>query len=101
NDGRTGMAAIVLKKGHEFDSVDTYKIVTSYLPSYARPRFLRIQNSFAVTETYKQIKIKLVEEGFDPSVIRDLLYFLDNNKKNYSPLGEDIYNSIRHGIIRL
>lgn len=37
------MAAVVLKEGEEFDCLDTYKQVVSYLPSYARPRFLRIQ----------------------------------------------------------
>lgn len=37
------MAALVLKDGEEFDCLDTYKQVVNYLPSYARPRFIRIQ----------------------------------------------------------
>lgn len=37
------MAAVTLKGGETFDSADVYKQVVSYLPAYARPRFLRIQ----------------------------------------------------------
>lgn len=37
------MAAVVLKDGEEFDCLDAYRQVVSYLPSYARPRFVRIQ----------------------------------------------------------
>lgn len=37
------MAAVVLKEGEEFDCLDTYKQVVNYLPTYARPRFIRIQ----------------------------------------------------------
>lgn len=37
------MAALVLKEGEGFDCFDTYKQVANYLPSYARPRFVRIQ----------------------------------------------------------
>lgn len=37
------MAAVVLKEGADFDCLDTYKQVVNYLPSYARPRFIRVQ----------------------------------------------------------
>lgn len=43
HEGRIGMAAVVLKEGEEFDCLDAYKQVVNYLPSYARPRFIRIQ----------------------------------------------------------
>ncbi|MED6244661.1 hypothetical protein ATANTOWER_020184 [Ataeniobius toweri] len=43
HEGRIGMAAITLREGETFDSADVYKQVVSYLPAYARPRFLRIQ----------------------------------------------------------
>ena len=37
------MAAVILKEGEDFDCSGTYKQVVSYLPAYARPRFIRIQ----------------------------------------------------------
>lgn len=37
------MAALTLKDDVDFDSTATYQHVKNHLPSYARPRFLRIQ----------------------------------------------------------
>lgn len=37
------MAAATLKKGARFDGSKLYDHVVSYLPSYARPRFIRLQ----------------------------------------------------------
>ncbi len=42
-EGRTGMASVTLKKDHQFEPEAIFSHVTTYLPSYARPRFLRIQ----------------------------------------------------------
>lgn len=42
-EGRVGMAAVALRDGQEFDSAQVFKHVENLLPSYARPRFLRIQ----------------------------------------------------------
>lgn len=43
HEGRIGMAAVILTEGEDFDCSGTYKQVVSYLPAYARPRFIRIQ----------------------------------------------------------
>lgn len=37
------MAAVAVKEGEQFDGSEIYKHVVSHLPSYARPRFIRIQ----------------------------------------------------------
>lgn len=37
------MAALKLKENMDFDGNATYQHVKTYLPSYARPRFIRIQ----------------------------------------------------------
>ncbi|KAJ8340398.1 hypothetical protein SKAU_G00350310 [Synaphobranchus kaupii] len=100
HEGRIGMAALILKDGLEFDGSDTYKCVKTSLPSYARPRFIRIQKSLALTGTFKQIKTKLAENGFNPSIIQDPLYILDENK-GYIPMTQEMYNSISSGTIRL
>lgn len=101
HEGRIGMAAVTLKEGENFDSSDVYKQVVSYLPAYARPRFLRIQPSLEMTGTFKMKKVKLVEEGFSPALIKDPLYFLDPEQKTYVPLTEEIYSAIASGKIKL
>ncbi|XP_067352071.1 long-chain fatty acid transport protein 2-like isoform X2 [Channa argus] len=100
HEGRIGMAALKLKENMEFDGNATYQHVKNNLPSYARPRFIRIQDTLAVTGTFKQMKMKLAEEGFNPVIIRDPLFFLDENK-GYRPMTEEIFNSIADGRIRL
>ncbi|TRY89276.1 hypothetical protein DNTS_014788, partial [Danionella cerebrum] len=99
-EGRVGMASLILKNSHQFESEDIFTHVTSYLPSYARPRFIRIQKCLALTGTFKQLKGKLVEEGFDPSVITEPLFVLDEALKTYRPLSHDTYESILHGQFR-
>ncbi|KAJ8343979.1 hypothetical protein SKAU_G00313080 [Synaphobranchus kaupii] len=94
HEGRIGMAAITLKSGAEFDTIGVFSQVSSYLPAYAWPRFLRIQDSLEVTGTFKQMKVKLVEEGFSPDAVPDPLYFLDDKEKRYVPMTQEIYNSI-------
>uniref|UniRef100_A0AAV2L1Z1 long-chain-fatty-acid--CoA ligase n=1 Tax=Knipowitschia caucasica TaxID=637954 RepID=A0AAV2L1Z1_KNICA len=101
HEGRIGMAAVTLKEGEEFDCTDAFKHVVTYLPPYARPRFVRIQPSLEVTGTFKMKKVKLVEEGFNPADIADPLFFLDTDKKNYVPLTEEIYNAIMSREIKL
>ncbi|XP_034428897.1 very long-chain acyl-CoA synthetase-like [Hippoglossus hippoglossus] len=101
HEGRVGMAAATMMEGAEFDGSKVYNHVVSYLPSYARPRFIRIQNAVEVTGTFKQLKVQLVEESFDPGRIRDPLYILDDNEKSYIPLTDQIHSSITSGDIKL
>ncbi|KTG42158.1 hypothetical protein cypCar_00006160 [Cyprinus carpio] len=101
HEGRIGMAAVKLKEGREFDCNNTCSVLANYLPVYARPRFMRIQNSLEVTGTFKMKKVKLVEEGFDPNVIQDPLYFLDLTQKKYIPLSPEIHKSIMSQDIKL
>lgn len=53
-----------------------------------------------VTGTFKQMKMTLAEEGFDPSVTKDQLFFLEDNN-GYIPMTQDIFNSITEGRLRL
>ncbi|KAI1904153.1 hypothetical protein AGOR_G00002750 [Albula goreensis] len=101
HEGRIGMAAVTVKEGMAFDPISTCSQVTNYLPAYARPRFLRIQDSLEMTGTFKQMKVKLVEEGFSPAVVSDPLYFLDEKMKSYIPMTHEIYNSIASRDIKL
>uniref|UniRef100_A0A7N8WKN5 long-chain-fatty-acid--CoA ligase n=1 Tax=Mastacembelus armatus TaxID=205130 RepID=A0A7N8WKN5_9TELE len=101
NEGRVGMAAVTVKQGAQFDGHKIYKHVVSYLPSYARPRFIRIQTAVELTATFKQMKVKLVEEGFDPGRMQDPVYILDDNEKSYILLTTQVYSSIISGNLKL
>ncbi|KAM9376048.1 long-chain fatty acid transport protein 2-like [Pholidichthys leucotaenia] len=100
-EGRAGMAAVTLRDGVKFDSASVFSHVETFLPNYARPRFLRIQSSLDITGTYKQIKGKLVQEGFSPNKITEPLYFLNVVEKNYTPLTLEIYESFVNGAIKI
>ncbi|CAJ1049429.1 very long-chain acyl-CoA synthetase [Xyrichtys novacula] len=101
HEGRVGMAAVTVKEEVQFDGGKIYKHVVGYLPSYARPRFIRIQNTVELTGTFKQMKLKLVEQGFDPEQIQDPLYILNDSEKSYIPLTVQVYNSIISGNTKL
>ncbi|KAK9543013.1 hypothetical protein VZT92_000827 [Zoarces viviparus] len=100
HEGRIGMAALKLKENMDFDDKAAYQHVKNYLPSYARPRFIRVQEALVVTGTFKQMKAKLAEEGFNPAVIRDPLFYLEDNK-GYVPMTQEIFSSIAEGRLRL
>lgn len=54
-----------------------------------------------VTGTFKQMKVKLMDQGFDPGSIQDPLYILDDRAESYVLLTDDIYKSIMSGNIKL
>ncbi|XP_047594687.1 long-chain fatty acid transport protein 2 [Lutra lutra] len=101
HEGRIGMAAIKMKENCEFDGKKIFNHVADYLPTYARPRFLRIQDTIEITGTFKHRKVTLVEEGFNPAVIKDALYFLDDKAETYVPMTEDIYDAISNKVLKL
>nr|XP_025977040.1 very long-chain acyl-CoA synthetase isoform X2 [Dromaius novaehollandiae] len=79
-EGKIGMACIRLKENCEFNGEHTYRHVHAHLPNYARPRFIRIKSAIELTATFKYRKVQLVEEGFNPAVIKDCLYILDEKE---------------------
>ncbi|XP_052579748.1 long-chain fatty acid transport protein 2 isoform X2 [Peromyscus californicus insignis] len=101
HEGRIGMASIKIKENHEFNGKKLFQHISEYLPSYARPRFLRIQDTIEITGTFKHRKVTLMEEGFNPTVIKDALYFMDDTAKTYVPMTEDIYNAISDKTLKL
>ena len=78
-----------------------YAHAQDLLPAYARPCFLRFQNDLEVTSTFKQRKVVLVKEGFDPSQINDSLFCIDYSRKTYVPLDGAVHDNILNGVIRL
>ncbi|OCT86906.1 very long-chain acyl-CoA synthetase [Xenopus laevis] len=101
HEGRIGMAALILYDEDVFDGRKLYSHVRDFLPNYARPRFIRIQNSMDITGTFKQRKVGLAKEGFDPAIISDPLYFLDERERKYVPMTQTIYEDIKMKRIKL
>uniref|UniRef100_A0AAY4DMR7 long-chain-fatty-acid--CoA ligase n=1 Tax=Denticeps clupeoides TaxID=299321 RepID=A0AAY4DMR7_9TELE len=100
-EGKIGMAAVTLKAGREFSCSEAFLHVSKYLPPYAQPQFIRIQSCLETTGTFKQVKSSLVREGFNPSSINDLLYFLMPRDKCYKPMTQIYYNSVIAGELRI
>lgn len=101
HEGRAGMAALALRPPHSLDLVQLYAHVSENLPPYARPRFLRLQESLATTETFKQQKVRMAKEGFDPSALSDPLYILDQARGAYLPLTPARYSALLAGDLRI
>ena len=83
------MAAVTLNEGQKMTSAqlkELYQLCEDDLPSYARPLFLRILPEAALTGTFKQRKVELVQEGYDMAKVKDELYYLDSRAGTYSPL---------------
>lgn len=97
-DGRAGMAAITLEEGvGELDLDRLSEYVQRELPSYARPIFLRVEQEMDVTGTFKMIKNKLRDEGYDPRRVDDPLYVMKPGGDRYEPLAQEFYEVIARG----
>jgi fatty-acyl-CoA synthase len=97
-DGRAGMASLVVDGDFNLDDLPARLKIR--LVSYARPIFLRLAASIDVTGTFKQRKMDLVREGFDPSAIADPLYILDPDTAKYERLTLMRYADIVEGRVK-
>ncbi|XP_041050500.1 long-chain fatty acid transport protein 4 isoform X1 [Carcharodon carcharias] len=95
-EGKTGMAAIA-DPNNQIDLETFYTDLEVALPQYARPVFLRILPAVSKTGTFKFQKTDMRKEGFDPRVIKDRLYLLDQKQQKYVPLDEELFKSIQSG----
>ncbi|HKD48322.1 MAG TPA: AMP-binding protein, partial [Rhizomicrobium sp.] len=98
-DGRAGMAALVVDG--MFDVAGLAQRLEGHLSPFARPVFLRLQREIEVTGTFKQRKVELVRDGFDPRNIADPLYWFDSDKRRYDKLTASIYDDISKDRIKL
>jgi len=97
-EGRAGMAAVAVDGELDLEAFRTHLIF--YLPSYARPLFLRIQNELQVTATFKHTKNDLMREGYDPAATPDLIYLDDAERHAFVRIDNDVYKRIKTGLIR-
>jgi fatty-acyl-CoA synthase len=97
-DGRAGMASLVVDGDFQLDRLPEH--LRHRLAPYARPIFLRLSPRIDVTGTFKQRKVDLVREGFDPSAIADPLYVMDPDSGVYERLTRERYADIIAGRVR-
>ncbi|HXJ03294.1 MAG TPA: long-chain-acyl-CoA synthetase [Micropepsaceae bacterium] len=98
-EGKAGMAALVTDA--RFDLAGLAAYLERNLPFFARPIFLRFQQAIETTSTFKQRKIELQKEGFDPGVISDPLYVRDAATGQYVSLTPALYRNICEGHAKL
>jgi fatty-acyl-CoA synthase len=98
-DGRAGMAAVVVDDRFDFDGFRDH--MSRRLPAFAHPVFLRICAAIDTTETFKQKKQQLAREGFDPSIVKDPLFFRDPKSGAYRQIDATAFRHIGEGSIRL
>jgi fatty-acyl-CoA synthase len=96
-EGRAGMAAMVVDA--DFDMGTLAQRLKADLPCYARPLFLRLRTELDVTGTFKQRKVTLTAEGFDPTHIAEPLYVADDNA--FIRIDLDCHGRIVSGALRL
>ena len=96
-DGKAGMAA--LETNGDFDIAGLKNHLKARLPDYARPIFVRLVDTLAATETFKQKKGELAAEGFDPERIIGSLYA--DLGEGYVAMDAALHTGIRSGAIRL
>jgi len=85
-DGRAGMALVVLQPGATFDARAYFEHAEKAVPPYARPLFVRVSEAMDVTGTLKHTKTRLQQEGYDPTLVGDPLWYRDAAARTYVPL---------------
>jgi acyl-CoA synthetase (AMP-forming)/AMP-acid ligase II len=94
SEGRAGMVAVAVDDSFDLDGFVAF--AAEHLPSYQRPRFVRIlRGGMRVTGTFKHQKVDYREEGFDPGRVSDPLYWIDGDRA--VPLDEAVHCRIESG----
>ena len=96
-DGRAGMAAIVLREGRSLSNINLQALtdhITSNLPSYARPIFIRILKELPTTTTHKLQKNELRDNAYHLDNVADDLLVMKPDATCYTPLDTDFYDLV-------
>lgn len=100
-EGRAGMAAINKEETSRIDFQELSQNLKLNLPAYAKPLFIRLMTQLEHTGTFKAIKNKLVEEGYNIKKLTDQIYYYDQKDQSYRELTQSIYENILNCNIRL
>ncbi len=99
SDGKAGMAA--LSTDRDINLENLYQSLSSSLPSYAQPLFLRIKKEIEITGTFKHRKVELVKDGYNPREIKEPMYFCDHETQTYLPLDQELFDKIQNKELKL
>jgi fatty-acyl-CoA synthase len=98
-EGRAGMAAIVVDE--RFKLAGLRRHLAKWLPAYAQPLFLRLVREIELTETFKQRKVDLAREGYNPCAVHDIIYFNDRTRNAFVRLNEALFHRIQARQVRI
>ena len=98
-EGRIGMAALTTEGAPDLPALREH--IVNALPSYARPAFLRLQTSCETTETFKYSKTNLVNQGYNPDLTSDAVYFDNPETQTLHRVDQALYERIQAGEFRL
>jgi len=98
-EGKAGMAALVTAPRFDIDALASH--LEENLPPYARPVFLRFQQQIEATSTFKQRKVELQKQGFNPAFVADPIYVRNGDTGRYAALTPQLYEDICSGKTKL
>ena len=100
SEGRAGMA-VILSSDKEVDVPQLARKLSSLLPSYAMPLFLRFVDSVDLTGTFKFQKTRYRKEGYNPIATGgDAVYVLDKGNLSYVAFDEGQHQKIMDGTVK-
>ena len=85
NEGRAGMAAVLMQPGRAFDPAALFALGEASLPRYAAPVFVRVTQAADLTSTFKLRKVDLQRQGYCPQACGDPLFIRDEAARTYRP----------------
>jgi fatty-acyl-CoA synthase len=98
-EGAAGMATIVSPNVPDLRQLREHLV--NRLPDYARPVFLRVTDNIEATATFKQSKITLKTEGYNPGSTSDPIFFYRGKEEAFVRLDLALFEQINAGKIRL
>ncbi|BGP41961.1 hypothetical protein JCM10449v2_005958 [Rhodotorula kratochvilovae] len=101
HEGRAGCAAIPLNTAKPVDFPALSAHVQRTLPRYAQPLFVRLVPAMESTGTGKQLKVQLRNEGVDPAVVRDEVWWLKPGGGGYVPFRREDWEGLQVGKYKL
>jgi len=94
-EGKAGLAAWVQGSLE----LSRFEAAIAALPAFARPRFVRLIPALELGESFKIRKRRYADEGADPSLVDDPLYFVAGGR--CEPLTPELWARITSGAQRL
>ena len=93
-EGRAGMAAVLMQPGQPFDPEAFYALTEARLPRYAAPVFVRVSAAADLTSTFKLRKVDLQRQGYAPTAFSDPLFIRDESSRSYVPYSTHVLERI-------